>query len=93
MGGGGKPVWVDGIRYESSVEACLKHGFSLNSFKVGIKKGQFKGHVLSRYPPSEVKEERYECLGEPEADFPVKRRSDSLLKGEYCVHRLGVFKN
>lgn len=78
------PVWVDGVKYDSSKEACDVFGFKPGSFKMGIQRGKFMGHVVSRCPPDDliVKEE-----------FVVKtRRSfDRLLIGEYCTHRLGVY--
>lgn len=76
------PVWVDGIRFESSTEACSLFKFNKNSFKTGASRGKFMGHTVSKVPPEPAKVKK---------DDYVSRSYGRLLRGEYCTHRLGVY--
>ena len=83
------PVWIDGIRIESSTLALSELGLQSSNgrrhryYRALDGCGVFEGHTVSHHPPEPTKK------ADP-APIKERRAGDPLLV-EPCRHRLGVW--
>lgn len=71
-----KPVWIDGIRYDSTALARIELGIParrVHEFTIAAERGGiYDGHHVSRQPPR-------------------AKRPEAILLASPCKHRLGAY--
>jgi hypothetical protein len=79
------PVWIDGVKFNSSTEAVAELNLQGTTprrrqyFAALEGSGRFEGHIVSHHPPEPPKKQ----------EEPPKRRPGTPLLVEPCRHRLG----